>query len=171
MAANEQPKTVTMKGDKLTLSGPVPKVGDMAPDFVVVTQEFKPVKLSEFRGKTVLLSAVPSLDTSVCAISTKRFNEAAEQLPQDVEVLTISEDLPFAQNRFCGAEGIQKIRVLSDSVHRDFGQKFGILIKEIGLLARSVWVVDPEGKIKYVEIVPEITDHPNYEAALAQVKK
>lgn len=164
-------QSVTMKGEKLDLIGPVPGVGDAAPDFTVVTQDFKPVKLSDFRGRTVLISAVPSLDTSVCAMSTKRFNDEAEKLPQEVEVLTISEDLPFAQNRFCGAENIKKIRVLSDSVHRDFGQKFGILVKKLGLLARSVWIIDPQGKIQYSQIVPEMTDHPDYDAALAQLKK
>ncbi len=169
--AEQEPKTVTMEGNKLTLRGPLAKAGDKAPDFTVVTQEFKPVKLSDFAGKTVLINAVPSLDTSVCALSAKRFNEVAETLPEGVEVLTISEDLPFAQNRFCGAENITKIRVLSDSVQRDFGQKFGILLNEVGLLARSIWIIDPEGRIKYRQLVPELTNHPNYDEALAQLKQ
>jgi thiol peroxidase len=171
MAARERTGIVTMKGGPLTLLGPELKVGDRAPDFTAVDGGFAPVKLSDFAGKTVLISAVPSLDTGVCQIQTKRFNEEAERLPDSVVVLTVSMDLPFAQSRFCGAENIKKIRVLSDSLHRDFGDKFGLRIKENGLLARSVWIVDPKGTITYRQIVPELTTEPDYAAALAAVKK
>ena len=170
MALKERTGLVTVHGSPLTLLGPEVKVGDAAPDFTVVDAEFKPVKLSDFRGQTVLLAAVPSLDTPVCSLETKRFNDEAERLPENVVVLTVSEDLPFAQARFCGAENIKKIRVLSDSVQKDFGKKYGVLIKENGLLARSIWVIGPDGKIKYREIVPELSNHPDYDKALAAVR-
>jgi thiol peroxidase len=170
MVLKERTGVVTMKGKPLTLLGTEVKVGDKAPDFRVVESGFNPVKLSDFKGRTVLISAVPSLDTTVCALQTKRFNEEADKLPDTVVVLTISEDLPFAQSRFCGAEKIQKIKVLSDSVWRDFGEKYGILIQGMGLLARSVWVISPEGKVTYREVVPELTNQPDYAKALAAVK-
>jgi thiol peroxidase len=161
---------VTIHGQPLTLLGPELKVGDKAPAARLADAEFKEVKLAEFRGKTVLISAVPSLDTPVCSIQTKRFNDEAEKLPENVVVLTISQDLPFAQSRFCGAEKIRKIRVLSDHVRREFGKRYGILIRENALLARSVWVISPDGKIAYREIVPELTREPDYIKALAAAK-
>lgn len=170
MKEQERTGQVTVRGKPLTLLGPDLKVGDAAPDVRVVDAGFGEVKLSDFRGKTVLVSAVPSLDTPVCSIQTKRFNEEAEKLPDSVVVLTISMDLPFAQARFCGAENIKKIRVLSDHVHWEFGRMFGVLIKENALLARSVWVVSPQGRITYRQIVPELTNEPDYAQALAAVK-
>ena len=170
MPLTERTGIVTLQGNPLTLLGPDLPVGSDAPDARVVDAEFGEVRLSDFRGKTVLVSAVPSLDTPVCSLQTKRFNEEAEALPDSVVVLTISQDLPFAQSRFCGAEGIEKIRVLSDHVHREFGEQFGVLIKENALLARSIWVISPEGKIAYREIVPELTDHPDYDKALAAAR-
>ena len=166
MGLEERTGEVTVQGNPLTLMGKAPSVGDEAPEFRVVDGEFNEVKLSDFRGKTVLVSAVPSLDTGVCALQTKRFNEEAEKLRAGVEVLTISQDLPFAQKRFCGAEGIEKIKVLSDHVWREFGERYGVLIKENALLARSVWVISPDGKVVYREIVRELTDHPDYDSAL-----
>ena len=171
MKLQERTGLVTMRGNPLTLVGPDVKVGDAAPDFRVVDAGFAEVKLSDFRGKTVVISAVPSLDTKVCSIQTKRFNEEAEKLPDNIVVLTISMDLPFAQSRFCGAEGIQKIKVLSDHVHREFGLVFGVLIKENALLSRSVWVVNPQGRITYRQIVPELTTEPDYAKALAAAKQ
>jgi thiol peroxidase len=170
MPSEERTGVVTAHGTPVTLLGPGLKVGDLAPDFTVVDEAFRPVRLADFKGKTVLISAVPSLDTGVCAIQTKRFNDEAEKLPAGVAVLTISEDLPFAQTRFCGAESIKNIRVLSDSVHRDFGLRYGVLIKETALLARSIWVIGPDGRLRYREIVPELTHHPDYDRALAAVR-
>lgn len=169
MALEERTGIVTVEGNPLTLVGPAIGVGDVAPDFRVVDAEFGEVTLSDFAGKTVLISAVPSLDTPVCSIQTRRFNEEAERLGDGVVVLTVSQDLPFAQARFCGAENITKIRVLSDHVHREFGQRFGVLIKGSALLARSIWVISPEGTITYCQVVPELTDEPDYAAALAAV--
>ncbi|MBN2583160.1 MAG: thiol peroxidase [Planctomycetes bacterium] len=161
---------VTIHGQPVTLLGPELKVGDKAPAARLVDAEFKEVKLADFRGKTVLVSAVPSLDTPVCSLQTKRFNDESEKLPENVVVLTISQDLPFAQSRFCGAEKIKKIRVLSDHVRREFGKRYGVLIRENALLARSIWVISPQGKIVYREIVPELTEQPDYAKALAAVK-
>ena len=170
MPRDERTGVVTAHGNPVTLLGPEVKVGDAAPDFTVVDGAFKPVRLSDFQGTTVLISAVPSLDTKVCSIQTKRFNDEAEKLPPSVVVLTISEDLPFAQTRFCGAENIKNIRVLSDAVHREFGLRYGVLIKDMSLLARSIWVIGPDGRVRYREIVPELTHEPDYDRALAAVR-
>lgn len=126
--------------------------------------------LSDFKGKTVLISAVPSLDTGVCALQTKRFNSEVGHFSDDVIMLTISTDLPFAQKRFCKVENVDKIKVLSDSVWRDFGEKYGLLIQDYGLLARAIFIIDAEGKLQYQELVPNITEHPNYDAALEALK-
>jgi thiol peroxidase len=165
MKVDERKGIVTMKGEPLTLLGPNLSVGDAAPDFRVVDAGFQPVKLSDFKGQPLLISAVPSLDTSVCSLQTKRFNEEAAKLT-GVTVLTISQDLPFAQKRFCETEKIGNIRVLSDHVHREFGLHYGVLIKENALLARSIFVIGKDGKLRHVEIVPELTQHPDYDAAL-----
>ena len=170
MELQERTDVVTARGNPLTLLGPDLPVGAAAPDFRVVDGQFQEVKLSDFRGKTVLISAVPSLDTSVCSEQTQRFDREAEKLPGNVVVLTISLDLPFAQSRFCDEESIERIQVLSDHMSRDFGQKYGVLIKEMALLARSVFVISPDGKIAYREIVPELTNHPDYDQALAAVR-
>ena len=167
----EREGVVTFKGGPLTLLGPDVQVGQEAPEFTVVDKDFKPVKLSDFWGKLVVISAVPSLDTPVCSIQTKRFNEEAAKLADKVAVLTISEDLPFAQGRFCSSEKIEGHQVLSDSVGREFGQKYGLLIKGMMLLARSVWVIGKDGVIKYRQIVGELTEEPDYGAALAAVKE
>jgi thiol peroxidase len=163
---DERSNVVTMKGEPLTLLGPELQAGDPAPDFQAVDVNWNPVKLRDFRGKVVLISAVPSVDTGVCSMQTKRFNEESARLPEDVVVLTISHDLPFALGRFCGAEGVEDIPVLSDHVGGEFGRAYGVLIKEMRLLARSIFVVDKAGRIAYVQIVPELTDHPDYAAAL-----
>jgi thiol peroxidase len=162
-----------MKDDPVTLLGPETPVdvGDPAPDFRVVDGAFQPVTLEDVKGRVVLISAVPSLDTGVCSAQTKRFNEEAARLPDDVSVLTISMDLPFAQKRFCDAEKVDRIRVLSDHVWRSFGLSYGVLIKDMGLLARSVWVIGKDGRIAYRQIVSEVTEHPDYDAALAAARE
>ena len=158
---------ITMGGHPFALEGKIPSLNTVAPLFTVVDEKFKPVSLSDFKGKTVLISAVPSLDTGVCALQTKRFNKEFTHFDTDVVMLTISEDLPFAQKRFCQTEDVDNIIVLSDSVWRDFGEKYGLLIKDRGLLARSIFIVDAQGLLKYQELVTEVSEHPNYDAALA----
>jgi thiol peroxidase len=154
----------------ITLLGTQVNVGQKAPDFKVVNASFVPVTLKEFSGKNILISVVPSLDTGVCALQTKRFNEEMAKLPQDIIVLTISNDLPFAQKRFCEAESIDKITVLSDSVWRNFGSNYGLLIKDMGLLTRAIFIIDSSGVIAYKEIVADISKHPNYELALSTIQ-
>ncbi len=167
----ERTGLVTMRGQPIVLLGDGVKVGDPAPDFTAVDGDWKPVKLSDFRGRTVIISAVPSLDTGVCAAQTRRFNEEAARLGNGVQVITISEDLPFAQKRFCEAEKIGNLLVLSDTVDREFGKKYGLLIKGMSLLARAIIVVDPQGRVAYQEVVSEVTSHPDYDAALAAARK
>jgi thiol peroxidase len=162
----ERPGVVTFRGNPLTLLGPDLQVGQPAPDFRVVDLDLRPVKLSDFAGKTVLLTVSLSLDTPVCDTQGKKFNELAAQAPGEVVIANITADLPFALRRWCGATGVQNIRVWSDYQDHDFGLKYGVLIKELKLLARSVWIIDKDGVIRYKEIVPEVTQEPNYEAAL-----
>lgn len=162
---------VTMRGTPVVLLGDAVEVGDRAPDFRVVGAEFQPVRLSDFEGKVVLISAVPSLDTGVCSQQTKRFNDEAAGLPPNVVVLTVSTDLPFAQKRFCQAEKIERIRVLSDHVWRELGLRYGVLIKGKGLLARAIFVVGQDGRVVYKELVREVATHPDYDAALAAVQQ
>ena len=170
MNVEERTGVVTLKGNPVTLLGPDIRVGDAAPDFRTVDADFQAVGLADFRGKVCLLSAVPSLDTPVCSVQTKRFNEEAATLPDDVVIVTISMDLPFAQKRFCEAEKVDRIRVLSDHVWREFGLGYGVLIKDMGLLARSVFVVGKDGRLLYKQIVAEATEHPDYDAALAAAR-
>lgn len=162
----DKESVVTMKGNPLTLVGSQVKVGDPAPDFEVVDNDLSAVKFSSFRGKICIIASVPSLDTSVCDRMTRRFNQEAGKLGDDVAVLTISMDLPFAQKRWCGAAGVDNVRTLSDYHEVNFGMAFGVLIKELRLLARAVFVVDKEGVVHYKQIVKELTDEPDYEAAL-----
>ena len=164
------PGVVTMKGSPLTLIGHMPKTGDTAPDAEMLSNDLTPVKLSSFRGKICILASVPSLDTPVCDIETRRFNTEAAGLGSDVVILTISMDLPFAQKRWCGAAGIHNVITLSDHRAAEFGKAYGTLIQELRLLARSVMVIDRNGIVQYVELVKEITEEPNYGAALAIVK-
>ena len=164
--AQERKGAVTFKGNPLTLIGPEIKVGDQAPDFQVIGGDLSVVTLQNFKGKTKLVSVVPSLDTPVCDQQTRRFNEEAGKLPADVALLTISMDLPFAQKRFCSTAGIDKIKLLSDHRDASFGQAYGVLIKELRLLARSIFVMGPDDKVQYVEYVKEVTNHPNYDSVL-----
>lgn len=167
----ERPGAVTFKGQPLTLVGPELKPGDKAPDFTVIDQSLHPASLKDYAGKVVLLSVVPSLDTGICSAQTKRFNEEATKLPEDVAILTVSMDLPFAQARFCGAENIDRVKVLSDHRDASFAQAYGTLVKELRLECRAIFVIDRDGIIRYVEYVPEIASHPNYDAALEAVKR
>ena len=161
---------VTFSNDPVTLIGEEVTVGDSAPDFTVLSTDLSPVSLADSKGKVRLISVVPSIDTGVCAKQTKKFNEEASSLGEDVQILTISVDLPFAQKRWGGAEGIDAVQMLSD--HRDFsfGEAYGVGIQELRLLARSIFVVDKNDKVTYVEYVSEVTDHPDYEKALEAVK-
>lgn len=162
--------SVTFKGSPVTLVGNVVKVGDMAPNFTVLANNLSEVTLKDSEGHVRLICVVPSIDTGVCDAQTRRFNEEAASLP-GVKILTISCDLPFAQARWCAAAGIENVQVLSD--HRDlsFGEAFGVVMKELRLLARSIFVVDSTGKITYKEIVNEVTNHPNYTAAIEAAKQ
>lgn len=167
----ERKDVVKFKGNPLTLVGNELKVGDTAPDAEVLANDLSPVKLSGFRGKVCVICTVPSLDTPVCDIQTRKFNEQAASLGNDVVVLTISMDLPFAQKRWCGSANVENVQTLSDHLKAEFGTGFGILIKELRLLARTVFVVDKKGVIRYIEIVDELTNEPDYEAALTAVKE
>lgn len=162
----ERTGLVTMKGQGLTLLGNEVGVGEKAPDFETVTHDLSSVRFSSFSGKVCIISSIPSLDTPVCDTMTRRFNQEAEKLGEDVVVLAISMDLPFAQKRWCGAAGVNNVRTLSDYRDASFGTAFGLLIKELRLLARAVFVVDKNGVIRYKQLVQEITSEPNYEAAL-----
>lgn len=167
----ERENAVTMKGNPLTLVGDELKIGQNAPNFTVVANDLTQVQLSQFLGKTVVISAVPSLDTPVCDKETRRFNEEAGKLEKDVVVLTISMDLPFAQKRWCGAAHIDHVTTLSDYQQADFGHKYGLLVKGLRLLARAVVVIDKKGVIRYIQLVPEVTQEPDYNAVLQAVKK
>ena len=164
--AQERKGAVTFKGNPMTLIGPEVKAGQQAPDFQVLGGDLSTVTLQSFKGKTKLISVVPSLDTPVCDQQTRRFNEEAGKLPSDVVVLTISMDLPFAQKRFCSTAGIDKVKTLSDHRDASFGQAYGTLIKELKLLTRSIFIIGPDDKVQYVEYVKEVTNHPNYDTAL-----
>ena len=166
----ERDGLVTMKGNPITLMGTELQVGDQAPDFVAMDNDLNPVSFDSFRGKVCIISSVPSLDTPVCDMETRRFNDEAGRLGDDVEILTISMDLPFAQKRWCGAAGVDKVQTLS--AHRDaaFGQAYGVLIKGLRLLTRAVFVVDKEGTIRYIELVKEIASEPDYDSVLTAVK-
>ena len=165
----ERTGLVTMGGNPVTLVGDEVKVGDEAPAFVVVDNDLKPVGFSSYRGKVCVVAAVPSLD--VCSTETRRFNVEAAALGEEVVILTISMDLPFAQKRWCGAAGVDRVVTLSDHRDASFGLAYGVLIKEVRLLARAVFVVGRDGVVRYVELVPELGEEPNYEGALAAVRE
>ena len=167
----EREGAVLFKGNPATLLGSEVKVGDTAPDFRVVDNGLQPVTLATAAGKIQLIAVVPSLDTPVCDTMTRHFNQDVASLPDSVAVYTISVDLPFAQKRWCGNAGIDKVQTLSDYQDRSFGLNYGLLLKELKLLARAVYVIDQNNKVVYVELVPEVTAEPDYVAALAAVKK
>ncbi|AFC28825.1 Tpx [Paenibacillus mucilaginosus 3016] len=161
----------TLKGNPITLVGTQLKAGDKAPDFTVNKNLLETASLADYAGKIKLISVVPSLDTGVCDAQTRRFNEEAAKLGDNVIVLTISVDLPMAQARWCGAAGIDKVVTLSDYKNHSFGKAYGVLIEELRLLMRSIFVIDANDTIQYVEYLGEMTEHPNYEAAIEAVKK
>jgi len=162
---------VLFKGNPATLLGPEIKVGDVAPDFRVVDNGLQPVTLATDAGKVRLITVVPSLDTPVCDAMTRHFNQDVASLPDSVVAYTISVDLPFAQKRWCGNAGIDKVQTLSDYQDRSFGLNYGLLLENLKLLARAVYVIDQNDKVVYVELVPEVTSEPNYTAALEAVKQ
>jgi thiol peroxidase len=166
----ETANAVTMHGNPLTLVGSPVKVGDTAPNFEVVDNDLKPKSLKDFSGKALIISAVPSLDTPVCDMETRRFNTEASNLDAGIRILTISMDLPFAQKRWCGAAGVDQVVTLSDHQNASFGQAFGILIKELRLLARAVFVLDADHIIRHIQIVREIAEEPDYDAVLSAAK-
>jgi thiol peroxidase len=163
----ERAGKVTSRGNPVTLLGREVKVGDPAPNFRVVDAKMQPVNLTSFQGKFKVISSVASLDTSVCDMETKRFNEEAGKLPENVVILTISMDLPFAQARWCAAAGVEKVKTLSDYQDRSFGMAYGVLVKESKLLARAVFIVDDQDVVRYAELVPEITQEPDYDRVLS----
>jgi thiol peroxidase len=167
----ERTGIITMHGNSLTLLGKELKVGDKAPDFELLDNDLKTVKLSGFRNKVLVISSVPSLDTPVCDMETRRFNEEAGKLGDKVAILTVSMDLPFAQKRWCGAAGVERVTTLSDHREAKFGESYGVLIKGLRLLARTVFVVDKNGIIQYIQLVKEVTSEPDYEPVIAAVKK
>lgn len=160
----------TLKGKEITLLGPELQPGDKAPDFVLNKDLLTEVSLADYKGKIKLISVVPSLDTGVCDAQTRRFNVEAASLGNDVAILTVSVDLPFAQARWCGAAGVDKVVTLSDYKYKSFGMEYGVLIKELQLDMRSIFVLDKDNIIRYVEYVKEMSEHPDYEGALSAVK-
>lgn len=166
----ERPGATTLRGNPFTAIGPELKAGDKAPDFQTVDDSLKPVDLSTTGHGVRIFSVVPSLDTPVCDAQTKRFNEEAGKLP-DVRIYTVSMDLPFAQKRWCGAFGVDHVKMLSDHRSGSFGEHYGTLIKELRILSRAIFVLDKDNTIRHVEYVKEVADHPNYESALAIARR
>jgi len=160
---------ITMKGNPLTLTGQEVKVGEQAPDATLVANDLSEVKLSSFKGKKVIISVVPSLDTPVCDLQSRRFNQEASKL-SDIVVLTVSKDLPFAQKRWCTASGASAVQTLSD-FRGNFGETYGVLIKGLGLLARCIFILDEKGKVSYIQLVKELASEPNYDEVLKAVKQ
>lgn len=167
----ERKGVITIHGNSLTLLGKELQVGNTAPDFTCIDNDLNPVSLKNFSGKVCIIASVPSLDTPVCDVETRRFNQEAEKLGQNVQVVTISMDLPFAQKRWCGAAGVNNLVILSDHRDASFGTAYGVLIKELRLLARTIFVIDGEGKVAYTQLVKEVTHEPDYKAVLDAVSK
>jgi thiol peroxidase len=167
----ERKGIITFQGNPLTLTGNETRVGDKAPDFTVLNSELKETGLKDFAGKIKVISVTPSLDTPVCDLQARMFNSEAAKLPADVAVINISMDLPFAISRFCTGAGIDKVKALSDHRDASFGNGYGVLIRELRLLARSIFIIDKDNVIRYIQIVPELTNEPDYERALVELKK
>ena len=163
----ERKNGLTVKGNAVTLLGEEVKAGQKAKDFKALNNNLEEVALSSFKGRIKLIASVPSLDTPVCDLEIKRFNDEASKLSKDLVIIFISMDLPFAQKRFCQANDIKIVKTLSDHRDADFGMKFGALIKELRLLARAIFIIDKNDVIRYIQIVPELSSHPDYEAALS----
>ena len=167
----ERTGVVSLQGQPQTLLGPALKVGDRAPEFEVLDNKLSPIQLASFKGKIIILASVPSLDTPVCDLETRRFNTEAGKLDPDVRILTISMDLPFAQKRWCGAAGVDKVVTLSDHRTASFGSAYGVLIKELRLLARAVFVLDRNGVIRYIQVLPDLAQEPDYDEVIKVVEK
>ena len=167
----ERTGVVTFGGNPLTLLGNPVSVGDKAPAFTLIDKDLKEVALSDFAGKVKIISVTPSLDTPVCDLQARRFNDEAQSLSDAVAVLNVSVDLPFAIARYCADAGLDRVKALSDHREAAFGMSYGVLIKGLRLLARSIFVIDKGDVIRYQEIVPEVTHHPDYDRALAEAKK
>lgn len=167
----ERNDIIKMHGNPLTLTGNLLKIGDKAPDFVVLDSALAPQSLKDFAGKTKVISVTPSLDTPICDLQIHWFNEDAAQQPGDVVVLNISMDLPFAIKRFCATAGIEKATALSDHREASFGNAYGVLIKELRLLARSIFIIDKHDVVRYIQIVPEQSAEPDYQDAIAALKR
>ncbi len=163
-------RTITLHGNPLALAGELPAVGSQLAAFTLVNNSLKPVTLADYAGKIKVLVTVPSLDTPVCDLEVRRFNQEATALSSQVAILVVSMDLPFAQARWCGAAGITRVQTLSDYQTAGFGESYGILIKGLRLLARSIIVADAAGIIRHVELVPELSQEPDYAAALSAVR-
>ena len=161
---------VSLKGKPLTLEGAGVKVGDTAPDATAVANDMSDRRISEYRGKTVILSTVPSLETAVCDKETRTFNERASAMGPNVVVITVSMDLPMTQKKWCGAAGIDRVVTLSDYKYRQVGSAYGLRIQQTGLLARAVTVIGPDGVVRYQQIVPELASEPDYDAAVAAAR-
>jgi thioredoxin-dependent peroxiredoxin len=164
-------ETVTLKGQAFTLKGNLVKEGQEAPQCELVGGNLSSVKLSSFKGKALLLISVPSLDTDVCSRETHRFNQEIDKFKDQLSAVCVSMDLPFAQSRWCQLEGIKNVTVLSDYKNHEFGEKYGVLIPELGLLARCVFLIDPNMKIQMVHLVKEVTQEPNYEIILEKINQ
>ena len=163
-------RTVHFKGHPLALAGTEIRTGDRAPDFALLTNDLAEVSLKDFTGKVLVLCSVPSLDTPTCDLETRRFNQEAAALGPDIQILTVSMDLPFAQKRWCGAAGVTAVKTLSDHREASFGLNYGVLLEGLRLLARAVFVVDKGGVVRHAQIVPEVSSEPDYAAALAAAK-
>jgi thiol peroxidase len=161
---------IKFKGEPVTVTGNETKTGQIAPDFTLTGTDLNPVKLSDFKDKVKIISVFPSIDTGVCSLQTKHFNKEASKLGENIVILCISKDLPFAQSRYCGAERIDQVIMLSDYKNNEFGEKYGFLLKELGLLTRGVIVIDKDNVIQYVEYVKEIAEEPDYRKAIDEAK-
>jgi thiol peroxidase len=166
----ERTGIIQMKGNPLTLVGNEIKVGDTAPDFQTLDAALQPVKLSDYKGKVLVISTVPSLDTQICDLETKHFNDDAKKLGDDVSILTVSMDLPFAQKRWADEADVKNLQLASDHKDSSFGMAYGVLIKELRLLARTVFVIGRDGKVKYIQYVKETASEPDYNEVLEAVK-
>lgn len=163
--------SVTFKGNPVEMAGEMPQVGQQAPDFELVANDMSAVKLSDSQGKVRIISVVPSIDTGVCAIETARFNRELDNLPDSVVGYTVSVDTPFAQKRWCGAEGVEKMQLLSDFKGQTFAKNWGVYLSDLGITARCVFIVDKDGKVAYSQLVPEVAQEPNYDEVVQKARE
>lgn len=163
--------SVTFKGNPKQLSGTMPQVGEAAPDFSLVANDMSAVTLADSAGKVRIISVVPSIDTSVCSMETARFNRELDNLPDSVMGYTVSVDTPFAQKRWCGAEGVEKMQLLSDFKGQSFAKSYGVYLDELGITARCVFIVDKDGKVAYTQLVPEVSQEPNYDEVMNKARE